>query len=154
PPAPRAAPAGPLVLGDQHPALRFAGAGGRDQVVIGRAGAVHHVQPGPRAASGDHGPPQLGHGKPYPPRMCTHRPTVRPASGRPATITGVTEPDPGVTEPDPGVAASDTGGPDIRTTAGKIADLRRRIEEAVHAGSARAVENQHARGKKTARERI
>ena len=43
---------------------------------------------------------------------------------------------------------------DIHTTAGKIADLRRRIDEAVHAGSARAVEKQHARGKKTARERI
>ncbi|NED95183.1 acyl-CoA carboxylase subunit beta [Phytoactinopolyspora alkaliphila] len=45
-------------------------------------------------------------------------------------------------------------GPDIHTTAGKLADLRRRIEEAVHAGSARAVEKQHARGKQTARERI
>ncbi|HEX6969912.1 MAG TPA: acyl-CoA carboxylase subunit beta [Micromonosporaceae bacterium] len=43
---------------------------------------------------------------------------------------------------------------DIHTTAGKIADLKRRIDEAVHAGSARAVERQHARGKKTARERI
>ena len=31
---------------------------------------------------------------------------------------------------------------------------QRRVEEAVHAGSARAVEKQHARGKKTARERI
>jgi propionyl-CoA carboxylase beta chain len=44
--------------------------------------------------------------------------------------------------------------PDIHTTAGKLADLSRRIDEAVHAGSARAVEKQHARGKKTARERI
>jgi propionyl-CoA carboxylase beta chain len=44
--------------------------------------------------------------------------------------------------------------PDIHTTAGKLADLRQRIEEAVHAGSARAVEKQHARGKQTARERI
>ncbi|GAA1806320.1 acyl-CoA carboxylase subunit beta [Planosporangium flavigriseum] len=43
---------------------------------------------------------------------------------------------------------------DIHTTAGKVADLSRRIDEAVHAGSARAVEKQHARGKKTARERI
>jgi propionyl-CoA carboxylase beta chain len=43
---------------------------------------------------------------------------------------------------------------DIHTTAGKVADLNRRIDEAVHAGSARAVEKQHARGKKTARERI
>jgi len=44
--------------------------------------------------------------------------------------------------------------PDVHTTGGKIADLRRRMDEAVHAGSARAVEKQHARGKKTARERI
>jgi propionyl-CoA carboxylase beta chain len=43
---------------------------------------------------------------------------------------------------------------DIHTTAGKLADLDRRIEEAVHAGSAKAVEKQHAKGKKTARERI
>jgi len=42
----------------------------------------------------------------------------------------------------------------IHTTAGKIEDLRQRLDEAVHAGSARAVEKQHARGKKTARERI
>ena len=40
------------------------------------------------------------------------------------------------------------------TTAGKLADLQRRHEEAVHAGSARAVERQHAKGKKTARERV
>src|SRR6195952_4924006 len=44
--------------------------------------------------------------------------------------------------------------PDLRTTAGKLADLERRYEEAVHAGSERAVEKQHAKGKKTARERI
>ncbi|GCD95345.1 acyl-CoA carboxylase subunit beta [Embleya hyalina] len=46
------------------------------------------------------------------------------------------------------------GDPDIHTTAGKLADLERRIDEAVHAGSARAVEKQHAKGKMTARERI
>ncbi|HNA99358.1 MAG TPA: carboxyl transferase domain-containing protein, partial [Marmoricola sp.] len=43
---------------------------------------------------------------------------------------------------------------DIHTTAGKLADLDRRIDEAVHAASAKAVEKQHAKGKKTARERI
>ncbi|MFE2425406.1 acyl-CoA carboxylase subunit beta [Streptomyces sp. NPDC059373] len=43
---------------------------------------------------------------------------------------------------------------DIHTTAGKLADLRRRTQEATHAGSARAVEKQHAKGKLTARERI
>ncbi|QBI52442.1 acyl-CoA carboxylase subunit beta [Streptomonospora litoralis] len=43
---------------------------------------------------------------------------------------------------------------DIHTTAGKLADLQRRRHEAVHAGSERAVEKQHAKGKMTARERI
>jgi propionyl-CoA carboxylase beta chain len=44
--------------------------------------------------------------------------------------------------------------PDLRTTAGRLADLYRRNDEAVHAGSARAVDKQHAKGKRTARERI
>jgi propionyl-CoA carboxylase beta chain len=43
---------------------------------------------------------------------------------------------------------------DIHTTAGKLADLDQRMAEAVHAGSKAAVEKQHARGKKTARERV
>ncbi|HHT13947.1 MAG TPA: acyl-CoA carboxylase subunit beta [Propionibacterium sp.] len=43
---------------------------------------------------------------------------------------------------------------DIHTTAGRIANLGVRIDEAVHAGSAAAVEKQHAKGKMTARERI
>ncbi len=43
---------------------------------------------------------------------------------------------------------------DIHTTAGKLADLDRRIDEAVHAASEKAVEKQHAKGKMTARERI
>ena len=45
-------------------------------------------------------------------------------------------------------------GPDLHTTAGKLADLDRRRYEAVHAGAARQVERQHAKGKMTARERI
>jgi propionyl-CoA carboxylase beta chain len=43
---------------------------------------------------------------------------------------------------------------DIHTTAGKLADFERRVREAGHAGSERAVEKQHAAGKMTARERI
>ena len=43
---------------------------------------------------------------------------------------------------------------DIHTTAGKLADLRHRIHEAAHAGSERAIEKQHAKGKLTARERV
>jgi propionyl-CoA carboxylase beta chain len=45
-------------------------------------------------------------------------------------------------------------GIDIHTTSGKLEDLDRRLDEAVHAGSAKAVEKQHAKGRKTARERI
>lgn len=41
-----------------------------------------------------------------------------------------------------------------RTTADKLAELRERRDEAIHAGSARAVDKQHAKGKQTARERI
>jgi propionyl-CoA/long-chain acyl-CoA carboxylase carboxyl transferase subunit len=44
--------------------------------------------------------------------------------------------------------------PAPHTTAGKIDDLQRRRDEAIHAGSQRAVERQHAKGKMTARERI
>jgi propionyl-CoA carboxylase beta chain len=40
------------------------------------------------------------------------------------------------------------------TTAGKIADLERRRQEALHAGSEQAIAKQHERGKLTARERI
>jgi propionyl-CoA carboxylase beta chain len=43
---------------------------------------------------------------------------------------------------------------DIHTTAGKLADLIRRNDAAVHAGSAVAVDKRHAAGRKTARERV
>jgi propionyl-CoA carboxylase beta chain len=43
---------------------------------------------------------------------------------------------------------------DPHTTAGKLADLERRRQAAVHAGSQQAVAKQHERGKLTARERI
>jgi propionyl-CoA carboxylase beta chain len=45
-------------------------------------------------------------------------------------------------------------GIDIHTTTGKLADLERRTQAAVHAGSQAAVDKRHAQGKKTARERI
>ncbi|HWB66438.1 MAG TPA: acyl-CoA carboxylase subunit beta [Mycobacteriales bacterium] len=51
-----------------------------------------------------------------------------------------------------------TAQPDLptapRTTAARIAELEQRTDEAVHAGSQRAVDKQHAKGKLTARERI
>jgi propionyl-CoA carboxylase beta chain len=43
---------------------------------------------------------------------------------------------------------------DPKTTAGKIADFEDRREAAAHSASEKAVEKQHSRGKKTARERI
>ncbi|MGD9987086.1 acyl-CoA carboxylase subunit beta [Pseudonocardia sp.] len=43
---------------------------------------------------------------------------------------------------------------DIHTTAGKLADLHRRYDEAVHAGAEAAAERQHAKGRQTARERV
>ena len=43
---------------------------------------------------------------------------------------------------------------DIHTTAGKLADLRRRAEETLHPVGEKAVEKVHAKGKLTARERI
>jgi propionyl-CoA carboxylase beta chain len=58
------------------------------------------------------------------------------------------------TEPVRDPSGADAGEPDIHTTAGKLADLSRRTESAVHAGSASAVERQHAKGRQTARERI
>ncbi len=44
--------------------------------------------------------------------------------------------------------------PDMSTTAGKIADLRARHQEAVVEPEKKAIEKQHAKGKQTARERI
>jgi propionyl-CoA carboxylase beta chain len=44
--------------------------------------------------------------------------------------------------------------PDLRTTAGKLADLKTRYHEAVTASGEAAVAKQHAKGKMTARERI
>src|SRR3954469_4188579 len=59
-----------------------------------------------------------------------------------------------MSEPEERQEIQEPQGIDIHTTAGKLADLQRRIEEATHAGSERAVEKQHAKGKLTARERI
>jgi propionyl-CoA carboxylase beta chain len=64
-------------------------------------------------------------------------------------------PTPGPAEPGAGTdVPPEDSGIDIHTTAGKLQDLDRRLDEAVHAGSAKAVEKQHAKGRRTARERI
>ncbi|OUC78211.1 acyl-CoA carboxylase subunit beta [Gordonia lacunae] len=48
----------------------------------------------------------------------------------------------------------DAAAPDIHTTAGKLADLRNRLDETKHPVGEAAVEKTHAKGKLTARERI
>ncbi len=47
-----------------------------------------------------------------------------------------------------------TPAPDVHTTAGKLAELRRRNELALHPGTEAALEKRHAKGQRTARERI
>ena len=42
----------------------------------------------------------------------------------------------------------------MNSTSERLAELQRHDDEAVHAGSQRAVDAQHAKGKMTARERI
>ncbi|MDQ2844762.1 MAG: acyl-CoA carboxylase subunit beta [Actinomycetota bacterium] len=56
--------------------------------------------------------------------------------------------------PDDQPAQSSKAATAPHTTAGKLGDLNHRVDEAIHAGSAKAVERQHAKGKKTARERL
>ena len=59
-----------------------------------------------------------------------------------------------VTEDTSSKQPSSTPSPDMSTTAGKLADLKRRYHEAVTASGEAAIEKQHAKGKHTARERI
>ena len=49
---------------------------------------------------------------------------------------------------------ADSAAPDVHTTAGKLAELRRRNDQALHAGSAAALTKRRDQGKQTARERI
>ena len=55
--------------------------------------------------------------------------------------------------PEP-VPTPEPSAPDLHTTAGKLAELRRRNELALTAGSAAALEKRRAAGKRTARERL
>jgi propionyl-CoA carboxylase beta chain len=74
----------------------------------------------------------------------------------PAAVAASTPPAATPTSASPPVSPAPPSAPATapHTTAGKLAELNRRTEEHVHAGSAAAVERQHAKGKKTARERI
>jgi propionyl-CoA carboxylase beta chain len=71
---------------------------------------------------------------------------------QPVAEARATPPDPGL--PGPQSRPDLPSRPDPHSTAGKLAELATRYDEAVHAGSERAVAKQHARGKKTARERV
>ena len=44
--------------------------------------------------------------------------------------------------------------PDVHTTAGKLDELRRRVDASLHPGSEAALDKRHAKGQRTARERI
>ncbi len=59
-----------------------------------------------------------------------------------------------MTAPAPAPPEQPDAVPDLHTTAGKLAQLRHKIDEAAHAGSRKAVDAQHGRGKQTARERV
>ena len=71
---------------------------------------------------------------------------MMPSSAADGTSAGPTAP--------PAGSAAGAGEAAPHTTAAKLADLDRRMDEHVHAGSAVAVERQHAKGKLTARERL
>ena len=118
------------MLGHDHEPFRSAGLGTLGDQGVGRAGLLHHLHLVGSAAS-------------------------RSASrgGRPAG-SEITRTNLSRVSAHPGEGTDVPEDIDTHTTAGKLADLDRRLDEAVHAGSAKAVEKQHAKGRKTARERI
>ncbi len=79
---------------------------------------------------------------------------ARPQAGTPGGTGGAECPSLCGMATDASEPLSDGAAADPHTTAGKLADLDRRRNEAVHAGTERQVERQHAKGKMTARERI
>ncbi|WP_281964662.1 acyl-CoA carboxylase subunit beta [Serinicoccus marinus] len=54
----------------------------------------------------------------------------------------------------PRAERQDEDGPDLRTTAGRLADFHARAQEAAHAAADKALDKQRAKGKGTARERV
>src|SRR6266542_3805400 len=134
-PAEAAAAAG-LQLRDDHEPFGGAGTGGGRDVRVGRARLRDDAQVGPEPVRDDQCPPQRLLPQWRALQIGVRVDTSSLGRGYHRGVTAV------------------SSEPDIHSTAGKIADLVHRIDEAVHAGSARAVDKQHARGKKTARERI
>src|SRR6266511_4029906 len=134
-PAEAAAAAG-LQLRDDHEPFGGAGTGGGRDVRVGRARLRDDAQVGPEPVRDDQCPPQRLLPQWRALQIGVRVDTSSLGRGYHRGVTAV------------------SSEPDIHSTAGKIADLVHRIDEAVHAGSARAVDKQHARGTKTARERI
>ena len=114
-------------------------AAGRGEVGVGRAGLLHDGDRTPR------GPEAFA--QPLDVQVLIHPATLRAADQpRPA----VREETPRRWPPTPARRSCPTSTP----PPGKLAQLRHKVDEAIHAGPAAAVEKQHARGKGTARERI
>ena len=128
--------------------LRDRRVGGRDRVL--------HLDPPPR---GDRQPGEIEgwarcrcvcHGtrlpqsRPPSPRVGEPSATSQPTGGHRVSA----QPGEGTDVPPQRWASTSTPPP------GKLADLERRLDEAVHAGSEKAIEKQHAKGRRTARERI
>ena len=122
-------PAGGLRLGE-HDGIR---AGQLDGPGVGRREAFVDL---------DHGIPSCGWAE----RRCETRGVHGHRHGDKAIVRSMSN--------DGFATAAEANAPDLSTTAGKLADLKRRVAEVANAGSTVAVEKQHAKGKKTARERI
>src|SRR5215213_9326609 len=163
-PAPPAS-AGGLEIRDQHAARRRAVTSLRDQIEVCGAGFVDHsdICPGGVLVQQRLAKPCLvdrvrdGHTSSI--QWLESTPMDRPtAATETATVSEANDTPGGVSRETDNASGADTSPrsehPDAHTTAGKLADLDRRIDEAVHAGSKAAVEKQHAKGKKTARERV
>ena len=79
--------------------------------------------------------------------MVIHQAPARSPLGRLNRVTADDAPSTPATAPE-------SATPELYTTAGKLADLKVRYHEAVTASGEAAIEKQHSKGKKTARERI
>src|SRR5690606_33254109 len=131
PPAVQAAATGRLLFGDEDPALLGAVPRRVDQIRIRRSSDFRHIDFCPEVGLLRQQGPQA-HPVQWCPRRCAHAPRV--ATARAVTIRVVTD-------------------IDIHTTAGKLADHAERLDEAA-TGNPRAIEKQHEKGKRTARERL
>ena len=130
--------AGGLVLGDEHQPLLLAAAEAVGDVGVGRGGLLDHLHPPRRRRS--RRCPVNRWAAVLVIASCATR--LAQEHRRSSEVRGVRH-----VSAAPGEGTEVPEDIDIHTTEGKLADLDRRIDEAVHAGSAKAVEKQHAKGK-------